>query len=249
MRLNNKTALITAAGQGIGRATALRFAAEGAQVIATDINEQSLAELADIPGITVRRLDVLDADAIEALAADLGAVDTLFNCAGYVASGSLLDGSDADWELSLSLNVMAMMRLIRAMLPAMLDNGGGSIINMASVASSLKGVPNRCAYGTTKAAVLGLTKSVAADYIGQGIRCNAICPGTVDSPSLRQRIGEQARRQGREEDDVYAEFIARQPQGRLGSPDEIAALATYLAADESAYTTGTAQVIDGGWLI
>jgi len=249
MRLTNKTALITAAGQGIGRATALRFAAEGAQVIATDLNAQSLAELAAIPGITVRRLDVLDAAAIKALATEVGAVDILFNCAGYVANGSLLDGSDADWELSLSLNVMAMVRLIRAMLPAMLDNGGGSIINMASVASSLKGVPNRCAYGTSKAAVLGLTKSVAADYIGQGIRCNAICPGTVDSPSLRQRIGEQAKRQGREEDDVYAEFIARQPQGRLGSPDEIAALATYLAADESAYTTGTAQVIDGGWLI
>jgi 2-keto-3-deoxy-L-fuconate dehydrogenase len=249
MRLNNKTALITAAGQGIGRATALRFAAEGAQVIATDINAQSLAELADIPGITVRRLDVLDAAAIETLANEIGAVDILFNCAGYVANGSLLDGSDTDWELSLSLNVMAMMRLIRAMLPAMLANGGGSIINMASVASSLKGVPNRCAYGTTKAAVLGLTKSIAADYIAQGIRCNAICPGTVDSPSLRQRIGEQAKRQGREEDDVYAEFIARQPQGRLGSPEEIAALATYLAADESAYTTGTAQVIDGGWLI
>lgn len=249
MRLNNKTALITAAGQGIGRATALRFAAEGAQVIATDINTQSLAELADTPGITARRLDVLDTAAIEALAHEIGAVDILFNCAGYVANGSLLDGSDEDWELSLSLNVMAMMRLIRALLPAMLDNNGGSIINMASVASSLKGVPNRCAYGTTKAAVLGLTKSVAADYIGQGIRCNAICPGTVDSPSLRQRISEQAKRQGRNEDDVYAEFIARQPQGRLGSPEEIAALATYLAADESAYTTGTAQIIDGGWLI
>lgn len=249
MRLNNKTALITAAGQGIGRATALRFAAEGAQVIATDINTQSLAELADTPGITARRLDVLDIAAIEALAHEIGAVDILFNCAGYVANGSLLDGTDDDWELSLSLNVLAMMRLIRALLPAMLDNGGGSIINMASVASSLKGVPNRCAYGTTKAAVLGLTKSVAADYIGQGIRCNAICPGTVDSPSLRQRISEQAKRQGRNEDDVYAEFIARQPQGRLGSPEEIAALATYLAADESAYTTGTAQIIDGGWLI
>ena len=249
MRLNNKTALITAAGQGIGRATALRFAAEGAQVIATDINTQSLAELADTPGITARRLDVLDIAAIEALAHEIGAVDILFNCAGYVANGSLLDGTDDDWELSLSLNVLAMMRLIRALLPAMLDNNGGSIINMASVASSLKGVPNRCAYGTTKAAVLGLTKSVAADYISQGIRCNAICPGTVDSPSLRQRISEQAKRQGRNEDDVYAEFIARQPQGRLGSPEEIAALATYLAADESAYTTGTAQIIDGGWLI
>tara|TARA_R110002012_G_scaffold2769_3_gene13002 strand:+ start:135 stop:884 length:750 start_codon:yes stop_codon:yes gene_type:complete len=249
MRLKDKTAMITAAGQGIGRATALRFAAEGAQVIATDINAQSLAELDDVPGITTRQLDVLDVTAIEALAAELGAVDILFNCAGYVANGSLLEGTDEDWELSLSLNVMAMMRMIRALLPAMLANGGGSVINMASVASSLKGVPNRCAYGTTKAAVLGLTKSVAADYIGHGIRCNAICPGTVDSPSLRQRIGDQAKRQGRQEEDVYAEFIARQPQGRLGSPEEIAALAIYLAADESAYTTGTAQVIDGGWLI
>lgn len=248
MRLNNKTALITAAGQGIGRATALRFAAEGAKVIATDINDATLAELAATPGIETRQLDVLDADAIKALADELGPVDILFNCAGYVANGSLLEGTDDDWELSFSLNVMAMMRMIRAMLPAMLDNGGGSIINMASVASSLKGVPNRCAYGTTKAAVLGLTKSVAADYIGQGIRCNAICPGTVDSPSLRQRIYAQAEKQGRDEDDVYAEFNARQPLGRLGSADEIAALATYLAADESAYTTGTTQIIDGGWL-
>ena len=248
MRLNNKTALITAAGQGIGRATALRFAAEGARVIATDINEATLAELASTPGIETRRLDVLDAAAIEALAAELGPVDILFNCAGYVASGSLLEGVDADWELSLSLNIMAMVRMTRALLPAMLDNGGGSIINMASVASSLKGVPNRCAYGTTKAAVLGLTKSVAADYIGQGIRCNAICPGTVDSPSLRQRICAQAEQQGRKEDEVYAEFKARQPLGRLGSADEIAALATYLAADESSYTTGSAQIIDGGWL-
>ncbi len=248
MRLNNKTALITAAGQGIGRATALRFAAEGARVIATDINDATLAELAGTPGIETRRLDVLDAAAIKALAAELSPIDILFNCAGYVANGSLLEGTDDDWELSLSLNVMAMMRMIRALLPAMLDNGGGSIINMASVASSLKGVPNRCAYGTTKAAVLGLTKSVAADYIGQGIRCNAICPGTVDSPSLRQRIRVQAEQQGRKEDEVYAEFNARQPLGRLGSADEIAALATYLAADESAYTTGTAQIIDGGWL-
>ncbi|MEG3078259.1 SDR family oxidoreductase [Halomonas sp. 5021] len=248
MRLNNKTALITAAGQGIGRATALRFAAEGARVIATDINDATLAELSGTPGIETRQLDVLNADAIKALADEVGPVDILFNCAGYVANGSLLEGTDDDWELSFSLNVMAMMRIIRAMLPAMIDNGGGSIINMASVASSLKGVPNRCAYGTTKAAVLGLTKSVAADYIGQGIRCNAICPGTVDSPSLRQRIRAQAEKQGREEDDVYAEFNARQPLGRLGSADEIAALATYLSADESAYTTGTTQIIDGGWL-
>ena len=249
MRLQNKTALITAAGQGIGRATALRFAAEGAQVIATDIDATSLAELATTPGIETQRLDVLDAAAIEALAGELPPVDILFNCAGYVASGSLLSGSEEDWELSLALNVTAMMRMIRAVLPNMLDHGGGSIINMASVASSLKGVPNRCAYGTTKAAVLGLTKSVAADYIDQGIRCNAICPGTVDSPSLRQRIRAQAKLQKREESSVYDEFIGRQPLGRLGTPDEIAALATYLAADESAYTTGTAQVIDGGWLI
>ncbi|RCV91173.1 SDR family oxidoreductase [Billgrantia montanilacus] len=249
MRLQNKTALITAAGQGIGRATTLRFAAEGARVIATDINAASLAELSSTPGVETRRLDVLDAAAIEALAGELPPLDILFNCAGYVASGSLLSGTEEDWELSLALNVTAMMRMIRALLPKMLDHGGGSIINMASVASSLKGVPNRCAYGTTKAAVLGLTKSVAADYIGQGIRCNAICPGTVDSPSLRQRIRAQAMQQEREEPSVYDEFIGRQPLGRLGTPDEIAALATYLAADESSYTTGTAQVIDGGWLI
>ncbi len=194
MRLERKKALITAAGQGIGRATALRFAAEGAQVIATDINPASLEALSSTTGITTLPLDVLDPVAIDDLAAKVGAIDILFNCAGFVASGSLLDGSDADWELSLSLNVMAMVRMTRAFLPAMLDQGGGSIINMASVASSLKGVPNRCAYGTSKAAVLGLTKSIASDYIGRGIRCNAICPGTVDSPSLRQRIDEQATR-------------------------------------------------------
>ncbi|SFU72054.1 SDR family oxidoreductase [Halomonas korlensis] len=248
MRLKNKTALITGAGQGIGRATALRFAEEGARVIATDINEAALAELSDTPNIETRRLDVLDADAIAALSGELPPLDVLFNCAGHVASGTLLDCQEADWELSMALNVTSMVRLIRALLPGMIEGGGGSIINMASVASSLKGVPNRFAYGTTKAAVIGLTKSVAADYIGQGIRCNAICPGTVDSPSLRQRICEQARQQGREEADVYADFIARQPLGRLGTPEEIAALATYLAADESAYTTGTAQIIDGGWL-
>lgn len=248
MRLHNKTALITGAGQGIGRATALRFAEEGAHVIATDINEAALAELVGTPNIETRRLDVLDADAIAALSTDLPPLDVLFNCAGHVASGTLLDCQEADWELSMALNVTSMIRLIRALLPGMIEGGGGSIINMASVASSLKGVPNRFAYGTTKAAVIGLTKSVAADYIAQGIRCNAICPGTVESPSLRQRIREQARQQGREEADVYADFIARQPLGRLGTPEEIAALATYLAADESGYTTGTAQIIDGGWL-
>ncbi len=249
MRLKDKTALITAAGQGIGHATALRFAAEGARVIATDIDPDKLRDLEGVEGIATRRLDVLDAAAVEALAGELPPLDVLFNCAGFVAGGSLLTGSDADWELSLALNVTAMARLTRALLPAMIDHGGGSIINMASVASSLKGVPNRCAYGTTKAAVIGLTKSIAADFIDRGIRCNAICPGTVDSPSLRQRIRDQARQQGRPEAEVQAEFLARQPLGRLGTPEEIAALATYLAADESAYTTGTAQVIDGGWLI
>ncbi|SDJ02971.1 SDR family oxidoreductase [Billgrantia gudaonensis] len=248
MRLHDKTALITAAGQGIGRAAALRFAAEGARVIATDIDDEKLQDLGDAKGIETRRLDVLDAPAVEALASELPPLDVLFNCAGFVAGGSLLTGSDADWELSLALNVTAMARLTRALLPAMIEHGGGSIINMASVASSLKGVPNRCAYGTTKAAVIGLTKSIAADFIDRGIRCNAICPGTVDSPSLRQRIRDQAHQQGRAEDEVRAEFLARQPLGRLGTPEEIAALATYLAADESAYTTGTAQVIDGGWL-
>ncbi|KAA0014643.1 SDR family oxidoreductase [Billgrantia pellis] len=248
MRLHDKTALVTAAGQGIGQATARRFAREGARVIATDIDPDKLEALREIEGIETRRLDVLDPQGIAALAADIDAPDVLFNCAGYVASGSLLECSEEDWELSLSLNVTAMYRLIRALLPGMLARGGGSIINMASVASSLKGVPRRFAYGTTKAAVIGLTKSVAADYVAQGIRCNAICPGTVDSPSLRQRIRDQAAREGRPETDVLGAFLARQPLGRLGTADEIAALATYLAADESAYTTGTAHIIDGGWL-
>jgi 2-keto-3-deoxy-L-fuconate dehydrogenase len=226
-----------------------RFAAEGARVIATDIDGNKLKGLEGREGIETRRLDVRDAAAVAALACELPPLDVLFNCAGFVAGGSLLTGTDEDWELSMALNVTAMVRLTRALLPAMIDHGGGSIINMASVASSLKGVPNRCAYGTTKAAVIGLTKSIAADFIDQGIRCNAICPGTVDSPSLRQRIHDQAHQQGRPEAEVQAEFLARQPLGRLGSPEEIAALATYLAADESAYTTGTAQVIDGGWMI
>lgn len=248
MRLLHKTALITAAGQGIGRATALRFASEGAQVIATDVDAEKLENLATTPGIETHRLDVLDAEATSSLAAKLPALDVLFNCAGLVHSGALLDCDEADWELSLALNVTAMYRMIHAFLPGMLEKGGGSIVNMASVASSLKGVPNRFAYGTTKAAVIGLTKSVAADYVGQGIRCNAICPGTVESPSLMERIRAQAQQQGREENDVYRDFIARQPLGRLGKPEEIAALATYLASDESAYTTGTTQIIDGGWL-
>ncbi|APX92928.1 NAD(P)-dependent oxidoreductase [Halomonas sp. 1513] len=247
-RLENKTALITAAANGIGRAAALRFAAEGARVIATDIDAEALATLHGTPGIETRRLDVTDDEQITQLAAELDGLDVLFNCAGYVADGSLLSCEASDWLRSFELNVTAMFRLTRALLPGMIEAGGGSVINMASVASSLKGVPNRCAYGASKAAVIGLTKSIAADYVGQGIRCNAICPGTVESPSLRQRIRQQAAQQGRDEAAVFAEFEARQPLGRLGQADEIAALACYLAADESGYTTGTTHTIDGGWL-
>jgi 2-keto-3-deoxy-L-fuconate dehydrogenase len=240
-RLQGKKALITAAAQGIGRASALAFAREGAQVVATDVNEAKLRELAGTPGITVRRLDVTDRAAIEALAAELGALDVLFNCAGYVAGGTILECDDKSWDFSNDLNVRAMFWMTRAFLPAMIANGGGSIVNMSSVASSVKGVINRFVYGTTKAAVIGMTKSVAADFIKQNIRCNAICPGTVQTPSLDDRINSAA-------DPVEARkaFIARQPLGRLGSAEEIAALAVYLASDESAYTTGTINVIDGG---
>jgi len=246
-RLAGKKALVTAAGQGIGRAVAEAFAREGAAVIATDINEAALAELASVPGITARRLDVTDPAAIDALAAEIGALQVLFNGAGFVHAGSVLDCSEADFDFAVTLNLRSMVRLIRATLPAMLQAGGGSIINVASAASSIKGVPNRFIYATTKAAVIGLTKSVAADFITRGIRCNAICPGTVESPSLRQRIAAQAAASGQTEAQVEAAFIARQPMGRLGTPAEIAALAVYLASDESAFTTGTSQLIDGGW--
>jgi len=246
-RLAGKKALVTAAGQGIGRAVAEAFAREGAAVIATDINEAALAELAALPGISARRLDVTDAAAIEALAAELGALQVLFNGAGFVHAGSVLECSEADWDFAFTLNLRSMYRLIRAVLPAMLQAGGGSIINVASAASSIKGVPNRFVYATTKAAVIGLTKSVAADFITRGIRCNAICPGTVESPSLRERIAAQAKASGQSEAQVGAAFIGRQPMGRLGTPAEIAALAVYLASDESAFTTGTSQLIDGGW--
>ena len=254
MRLKDKRALVTAAAQGIGRATALAFAREGAQVVAADINPEGLQALRDEAGDAVAplRLDVTDDAAIAQLArthADAGtAFDVLVNGAGFVHSGSILDAGDDDWELAWQLNVRAMARLIRALLPGMLERGGGSIVNIASVASSLKGVPNRCVYGTTKAAVIGLTKAVAADFVGRGIRCNAICPGTVESPSLQQRIAEQARQQDSTPDAVHAAFVARQPMGRLGTPAEIAALAVYLASDESAFVTGTTQVIDGGWV-
>lgn len=240
-RLQGKKALITAAAQGIGRASALAFAREGAQVVATDVNEGKLRELAGTPGIAIRRLDVTDKAAIEACAAEVGAVDVLFNCAGYVAGGTILECDDKAWDFSNDLNVRAMFWMTRAFLPAMIANGGGSVVNMSSVASSVKGVVNRFVYGTTKAAVIGMTKSVAADFIKQNIRCNAICPGTVQTPSLDDRINSAA-------DPVEARkaFIARQPLGRLGSAEEIAALALYLASDESAYTTGTIHVIDGG---
>jgi 2-keto-3-deoxy-L-fuconate dehydrogenase len=251
-RLSGKKALVTAAGQGIGRAVAEAFAAEGAQVIATDINRDALAELGRVPGIHARALDVTDAQAIGALAAEVGAVQVLFNGAGFVHAGSVLDCSEADWDLAFNLNVRSMYRLIRALLPAMLarhdaGQGGASIINVASAASSIKGVPNRFVYATSKAAVIGLTKSVAADFITRGIRCNAICPGTVESPSLRQRIEAQAKSSGQTLAQVEAAFVARQPMGRLGTPAEIAALAVYLGSDESAFTTGTNQIIDGGW--
>ena len=243
MNLANKRVLITAAAQGIGRASVLAFQAAGAQVIATDLHIEALQ---DIPDIQTFQLDVTDASAIEAIAQQVGAVDVLFNCAGYVHSGALLDCDEQAWQFSFDLNVTAMYRMIRAFLPGMLDAGDGSIVNMASVASSVKGVPNRFAYTASKAAVIGLTKSVATDYVSQGIRCNAICPGTVDSPSLRQRIAEQAREQGRTEAEVYQAFVDRQPMGRIGTPEEIARLALYLASDASAYTTGGVHVIDGG---
>lgn len=242
-RLAGKTAVITAAGQGIGRACAERFAGEGARVIATDLRIDSLAGLP----VQALKLDVRDDAAIKALAAELGPVDVLFNCAGFVHAGSILQASDEDWDFAFDLNVKAMYRTIRAFLPGMLAKGGGSIINMSSAASSIKGVPNRFVYSASKAAVIGLTKSVAADFVARKVRCNAICPGTVASPSLEQRIVEQAAAQGTSVEAARAAFVARQPMGRLGEPQEIAALALYLASDESAFTTGQAHVIDGGW--
>lgn len=239
-RLQGKTALITAAGQGIGRASAELFIAEGATVWATDVNE---ADVASIEGARSLRLDVTDAAAIKAAATQIGRLDVLFNCAGYVHAGALLDCDEAAWARSFDLNVTAMYRTIGAFLPAMIAGGGGSIVNMASIASSVKGIPNRFAYGATKAAVIGLTKSVAADYVGQGIRCNAICPGTVETPSLKGRLAATG-----DYEAAYRTFSERQPMGRLGRANEIAQLALYLASDESSFTTGAQHIIDGGWI-
>ena len=242
MRLAGKTAFITAAGAGIGRATALAFHAEGARVLATDIDMAALKTLsASASGIEVARLDVRSDDAVAELLRSYPC-DILFNCAGVVHTGTILDCTADDWNLAWDLNVGSMFRTIRAALPGMLERGGGSIVNMSSVASSVRGVANRFAYGATKAAVIGLTKSVAQDFVGRGIRCNAVCPGTVLSPSLEGRIAAEA-------DPIAARaaFVARQPIGRLGSPKEIAALVVYLASHEASYTTGPAVVIDGGW--
>ena len=240
-RLSGKTALVTAAGQGIGKATAELFSGEGAEGSATDINK---AALQDLSGCRTRRLDVTDKAAIQSLAAELGAIDILFNCAGHVASGTILECAEDDWDFSFELNVKSMYRVIKAFLPAMLAAGGGTIINMSSIASALSAAPSRFVYGATKAAVIGMTRSVALDYVKQGIRCNAICPGTVDTPSLQERLNAFA-------DPVQArkDFENRQPMGRLGSAEEIAGLALYLASDESAYTTGAIIPIDGGWSI
>lgn len=240
-RLTGKRAFCTASGQGIGRATALAFAAEGAEVIATDINEATLEELGRAPGVTARRLDVRDSAAVAALAAEVGGIDILFNCAGFVHHGTVLECSEEQWDFAFDLNVKSMYRTIHAFLPAMLERGGGSIVNIASMASSAKGIPFRFAYGASKAAVIGLTKSVAADFVGRGVRCNCICPGTVESPSLDQRIAAF-------DDPVAARkaFVARQPMGRLGKPEEIAEMAVYLGSDAAAFITGTSMVIDGG---
>jgi 2-keto-3-deoxy-L-fuconate dehydrogenase len=243
-RLSGKHALITAAGAGIGRATALAFADAGARVLATDIDGDALASLAAVhPSITTQVLDVTDPAAIATLVGAAGPIDTLFNCAGYVHAGTILDTDEASWGRSFSINVDSMFHLCKAVLPGMLERGGGSIVNMSSVASSIKGVPNRFAYSATKAAVIGLTRSIAADFVARGVRCNAICPGTVKTPSLEQRV----RALGGDQEAAWRSFTDRQPMGRLGRPEEIAALALYLASDEASFTTGTIHVVDGGW--
>jgi 2-keto-3-deoxy-L-fuconate dehydrogenase len=244
-RLANKVAVITAAAQGIGRACALRFASEGATVWATDVNAEALERLsAENPAIHARVLNVRDPEAVAALSAELASVDVLFNCAGYVHQGDIFACTPQDWEFSFDLNVTSMYTTCRAFLPGMVAQGKGSILNMSSVASSIKGAPNRFVYGTTKAAVIGLTKAIAADFVGKGIRCNAICPGTIETPSLHDRMAAQG-----DVEKARAAFLARQPMGRLGRAEEIAELALYLASDESSFTTGQTHIIDGGWAI
>ena len=242
--LEGKTTLITAAGQGIGRASAEAFAKAGASVIATDINETALAELEGLDGITAWKLDATNPEDIKRVLAEAGRLDVLFNCAGFVHAGNILESTEEDWDFAFDLNAKAMYRLCKAVLPGMLEQGKGSIINMSSVASSLKGVPNRFVYCASKAAVIGMTKAIAADYVTQGIRCNAICPGTVDSPSLHDRL-----RATGDYEVAHEQFIARQPMGRVGAADEIAALAVYLASDASGFTTGQAHIIGGGWAL
>ena len=244
VRLEGKRCLVTAAGAGIGRATALAFAREGANVLATDIDAATLQSLAaENNAIRVATLDVTHAAEIASLIEQNPVIDVLFNCAGYVHAGTILDADEDAWRRSFTINVDSMFHLCKAVLPGMLARGRGSIVNMASVASSVKGVPNRFAYGATKAAVIGLTKAIAADYVARGVRCNAICPGTVKTPSLEQRVAAL----GGDRDVVWKSFTDRQPMGRLGAPDEIAALAVYLASDEASFTTGAIHVIDGGW--
>lgn len=240
-RLQGKIAFLTAAGQGMGRAAAIAFVREGAKVWATDINPRLLESLDGAPGITTRVLDVTDSNAVEGMAKDVGAVDVVFNCAGWVHNGTIMDCTERDWDKSFDVNVTSMYRVTRAFLPGMLAKRRGSIINMSSIASSMRGLPNRFAYGATKAAVIGFTKAVAADYVRQGIRCNALCPGTIDTPSLQERIDAlpdpiQARK----------DFTARQPMGRLGTVDDITPLLIYLASDESSFVTGAAFAVDGG---
>jgi 2-keto-3-deoxy-L-fuconate dehydrogenase len=244
-RLKGKVALLTAAAAGIGRATAEAFAQEGARIIATDINFAGLGGLSG----DLRQLDVRSTEAVEALAREVGPVDILFNCAGFVHHGSVLECSDADWDFSFDLNVKSMHRTVRAFLPGMLARGAGSIVNISSGASSVRGIPNRYVYGASKAAVIGLTKSVAADFIKRGIRCNAICPGTIESPSLEQRISTLADQTSQKRESVQQAFVDRQPMGRLGTAREIAMLAVYLASDESSYTTGQIHLADGGFAL